>query len=105
MTVLAHHLHLPYAYVRHHYNVPACRGRRVRVYDREGIIAECHGHYIGVNFDDCKPGVIQSAHPTDGVEYLDMGTIRKMTRSQRRYQEYLDSDTDLTFAEFIGVRR
>lgn len=48
------------------------------------------GHYIGVNFDKDKPGVVCNAHPTSEVEYLEMGVIRKMTKGQQRYREYLD---------------
>jgi hypothetical protein len=76
-------------YVRKTYGVPACIGRRVKVEGKPGIIAEDRGNYIGVNFDSDKPGVILNAHPTWKVEYLRMGKIRKMTRSQRNYQDYI----------------
>lgn len=91
-------------YVRQHYDVPAVIGRRVVVHGRPGIIAADRGHYIGVNFDDDKPGVIRNAHPTDKVEYQGMGTVRKMTRAQRRYQEYLDvADCYDSFAAYLGI--
>ena len=76
-------------YVREYYGVPAEIGRRVVCYGKPGIIAEDRGHYIGVNLDEDKPGVVHNYHPTDQVEYLLMGHIRKMTRSQARYQRYL----------------
>jgi hypothetical protein len=79
-------------YVREYYGVPAEIGRRVIVHGKLGIIAEDRGHYIGVNFDTDKPGVVYNAHPTDCVEYKEMGKIRPMTRAQARYQEYLRSD-------------
>jgi len=88
-------------YVRRYYGVPACIGRRVTVYGQPGIIAEDRGHYIGVNFDKDAPGVIRNAHPTDHVEYLGMGNVRKMTRSQRRYQEYLSSNFPGDFGEYL----
>lgn len=75
-------------YVREHYGVPACIGRRVTCYGRPGIIAADRGHYIGINFDADKPGVIKNAHPLNEIEYLGMGEIRKMTRSQERYARY-----------------
>lgn len=77
-------------YAREHYGVPACIGRRVTVAGKPGIIAADRGHYIGVNFDEDKPGHIENAHPTWKVEYLGMGKVRKMTRSQARYQRYLE---------------
>jgi len=77
-------------YVREYYGVDACRGRKVEVNGKSGIIAEDRGHYIGVNFDEDKPGVIVNAHPTWKVKYLDIGKIRAMTRSQQRYQRYLE---------------
>ena len=92
-------------YVREHYGVPAEIGRRVIVNGKPGIIAEDRGHYIGVNFDTDKPGVIRGCHPTSEVEYLGMGTIRKTTRSQRRYAEYLRSECCESFAEYLGIEQ
>jgi hypothetical protein len=77
-------------YVRDHYGVPACIGRRVVVGGKPGIIAADRGNYIGVNFDESKPGHIFNCHPTDEVEYGEMGKIRKMTRSQKRWADYSD---------------
>jgi hypothetical protein len=92
-------------YIRTNYGVPACIGRRVLVNGKHGIIAEDRGHYIGVNFDEDKPNDIKNAHPTWKVEYLGMGKIRKMTRSQRRYKEYLDcAECYDSFAAFLGIK-
>jgi hypothetical protein len=88
-------------YVREYYRVPAEVGRRVTVYGKPGIIVADRGHYIGVNFDDDKPGVIRNAHPTCEVQYLRMGEIRKLTKSQERYRRYLDvSECFETFMDF-----
>lgn len=90
-------------YVRNHYNVPAEIGRRVVVYGKPGIIAEDRGHYIGVNFDAAKPGVVLPAHPVDGVEYGEMGELRKQSRGAARaarWREYGDS-----FRSFIDFCR
>lgn len=76
-------------YASNYYGVPACIGRRVIVAGQPGIIAEDRGHYLGVNFDDDPPGRISNCHPTWKVTYLEMGRIRRPTRSQRRYQHYL----------------
>jgi len=77
-------------YARNQYSVPAVIGRRVVVSGRPGIIAADRGHYIGVNFDEHKPGVISNCHPTSEVEYGGMGTIRQPTMAQRRYQRFLE---------------
>lgn len=77
-------------YVREHYGVPAVIGRRVLVNGKPGIVAEDCGHYIGVNFDADKPGVIRNAHPTSEVEYGEMGRVRKPTKAQKRYQRWLE---------------
>ena len=92
-------------YVRDYYKVPAQIGRRVRIGGNEGIIAEDRGHYIGVNLDKDKPGVIRNYHPTDGVEYLDLGKVRKLTRSQRNYRDFLNLDSSMTFAEWMRFGR
>lgn len=75
-------------YVKEHYGVPACVGRRVIIRGKKGIIAEDRGHYIGVNFDTDKVGVIYNAHPIDGVEYGEMGKVREMTDSINHPQHY-----------------
>lgn len=88
-------------YVQSYYKVPACIGRRVSVDDKSGIIAEDRGHYIGVNLDTDKPGVVKNYHPTDGVTYLGMGKVRKPSRGRERYLRYLDyGDSFDSFIEF-----
>lgn len=77
-------------YVKNYYDVPAEIGRRVVVDGKPGIIAEDRGHYLGVNFDSDKPGVISHCHPTWKVEYLEMGVVRALTKSQLRYKRYLE---------------
>jgi len=72
------------------YCVPAEIGRRVVVNGKAGIIAEDRGHYIGVNFDEDKPGVISNFHPTWKVKYQGMGKIRALTKSQQRYRRFLE---------------
>ncbi len=91
-------------YVREYYNVPACIGRRVKIGDAQGIIAEDRGNYIGVNLDTDKPGTVHNYHPKDGVEYLEMGTVRKMTRSQKNYQDFLRADSGYSFAEWMRFK-
>lgn len=83
---------MAFEYVCKHYGVPACIGRRVTIDGKAGVIAEDRGHYIGVNFDGDKPGVIKSCHPTWQAEYGGMGKVRKLTRSQLRYRQYLNDD-------------
>lgn len=91
--------------MRQYYNVPAEIGRRVVANGKPGIIAADRGHYIGVNFDTDKPGVIFNVHPADKVEYQEIGKVRKMTRSQRRYREYLDvAECFENFIHFLQYR-
>jgi hypothetical protein len=79
-------------YVRQYHGVPAEIGRRVEWGGRQGVIAEDRGNYLGVLFDDAKPGSISILHPTDGVVYLDMGPVRQMTAAQKRYRDYRSAD-------------
>jgi hypothetical protein len=89
-------------YIRDTYGVPPAEiGRRVTVSGKPGIIAADRGNYIGVNFDADKPGTIVNAHPTSNVEYGCIGTIRTPTRSQARYQAYLEyGDSYDNFIDF-----
>lgn len=90
-------------YIRTHYGVPAELGRVVEMNGRRGVIVKDCGNYVGVNFDDDKPHVVSRCHPTWEMQYLGMGEIRKMTRAQKRYQEWKQSETDMSFAEWLGV--
>ncbi len=96
----------PFEYINRTYGTNACIGKRVCVGGRTGTITEDMGHYIGVNFDHDKPGVARPCHPTSEVIYLnDIVKPRKMTRSQRRYREFLDCDFGQSFAEWLGIGR
>lgn len=88
-------------YVREYYGVPAEIGRRVIAYGKPGIIAADRGNYIGVTLDSEKPGTVNNYHPVDGIEYGEMGRVRKMTRSQARYSRFLEyGDMFNTFIDF-----
>ena len=89
-------------YVKKYYGVQACIGRRVIAYGKPGIIADDRGHYIGILLDCDKPGDVNNYHPTDGIEYLDqIGKVRPMSRSQKRYRAYLrDGDCFDSFIDF-----
>lgn len=88
-------------YVREYYGVDACIGRGVIVSGKPGVIAEDRGNYIGVSFDHDKPGDISNCHPTSEVDYGEMRPIRSLTRSQRRYRDFLKLDIDITFGEYL----
>lgn len=91
-------------YVCNFYGVPACIGRRVIAYGKPGVIAEDRGNYIGIQLDCDKPGMVNNYHPVDGIEYLNVfGKVRRGTRSQERYREFLHSEYPDSFADFIGV--
>ena len=91
-------------YIQKYYRVPAEIGRRVECYGESGIIAEDRGNYIGVLLDKDKPNDIKTYHPTSEVKYLGMGKVRKMTRSQKRYMDYLHhGNLYETFAEYLGI--
>lgn len=79
-----------FEYVKEYYGVPACIGREVTVNGKHGVIAEARGNYIGVLFDENKPNDIRNCHPTSEVKYGGILPVRKMTRSQARYQRYLE---------------
>lgn len=89
-------------YVRRYYGVPAEIGRRVTVGARPGIITADRGAYIGVTFDDEKPTMVRPCHPTSQVIYGEMGTPRPLTRSQRRYLDYLEvADVYESFRHYL----
>jgi hypothetical protein len=92
------------SYVKDYYGVPADIGRQVTYKGNPGIIYEDGGNYVAVNFESDKPGHCQYVHPTDpGLLYGEMGHVRKLTRSQHKYREWMRSDCGLTFAEYLGI--
>lgn len=94
-----------FEYIKKYYGVPADYGREIMFQgNRKGIIVKDMGHYIGVTFDDRKPGTIDSLHPTWEVEYLEIGKVRKMTKSQQKYQDYLSSEYPDSFADYLGIK-
>ena len=95
---------MSFEYIRKYYDVPAEKGRRVEIDGKPGIIVKAIDCYIGVLMDDEKPNFILPYHPTSKVKYLGMGNIRKITRSQARYQDYLyHGDLYDNFAEYLGI--
>ncbi len=95
-------------YVREFYGVPARINMRIEYRGEGGIIWKDGGNYICANMDADKIGETVNIHPTDpDLKYLEMGEPRKMTHSQKRYREYLDSayyDAGDSFARFLGVK-
>lgn len=94
---------IPFEYVNTTYGTNACIGRVVIVNGKPGVIAADRGHYIGVNFDDDKPGVISNCHPTWRIEYLGITNLRKLTQSQlrglrwREYGDWFESFMDFVY--------
>jgi hypothetical protein len=92
------------SYVKDYYNVPDDVGRQVTYKGRVGVIYETGGNYVNVNFDDTKPGIISYIHPKDpDLTFGEIVVIRKITRSQRRYQDYLRSDSGYSFKEYLKI--
>jgi hypothetical protein len=90
-------------YIRTTYKVPAEVGRRVRyTYPKpplEGTIIKAEGAYLRILLDGHKrPG---NFHPTWELTYLD--EFRPVTFKPSRYDEYLRSESSLTFMQWLGV--
>jgi hypothetical protein len=93
-------------YVNQNYGTNACIGRRVVVYGLPATITADRGHYIGITYDTDKPRTVRNAHPVDGVVYLEeVVKPRKASRSARRYAEYLRSEVNETFAEWLNIKK
>lgn len=98
-----------FEWINNHYGLDAYIGRDITVSGKKGTITEDKGNYIGVTFHDDKKFKSLPCHPTSEVIYLDtctdVKTLRvKNWRSKQRYSDYLNSDSSLTFAEWIGVK-
>lgn len=97
-----------FEYVKSRYNVPADMYREVIVNGKKGVITEDMGNYIGVNFYNTLTYHPSPCHPTWEVTYLDTFNrkppVKKLTHSQKRYQEYLRTEETLTFKEWLGIK-
>lgn len=96
-----------FQYIKDRYKVPAERNREVVVNGKKGVITKDMGNYIGVNFYDTVTADPSPCHPTWEVKYLETFNanppIKKLTRSQKRYLDYLHEDSGLTFREWLGI--
>lgn len=97
-----------FEYIKNYYKVLAEMYREVIVDGKKGVITKDMGNYIGVNFYDNPTADALPCHPTWKVEYLDTFNdnppIKKITRSQRRYLDFLHDDSNLSFREWLGIR-
>lgn len=99
---------VPFEYVRNTYKVPAEMHREVIVGGKKGVITECMGNYIGVNFYDNPTAYALPCHPTSEVEYLDTFNTKppvlNLSKSKKRYLDYLRGDYSESFGEYIKKR-
>tara|TARA_R110002126_G_C10234945_1_gene480447 strand:- start:170 stop:457 length:288 start_codon:yes stop_codon:yes gene_type:complete len=92
-----------FEYIKATYEVDVDLGMDINFNGDRGIVTEDKGHYIGVTFDKDKPGTISSVHPTDDLLSFTgkYRKIRKMSRSQQNYSDYIRSEVDCSFAEWM----
>jgi hypothetical protein len=98
----------PFSYIRETYGVPAEMHREVIVDGKKGVITKDMGNYIGVNFYDNKTFRPSPCHPTWEVIYLETFNhkppIEKISASKKRYMDYLEADSGLTFKQWLGIK-
>lgn len=89
----------------------AVRCWNTRAAESSLVVSQRHRAQANQTATDIWKGVncaLDGRVPTDKVEYLEMGTIRQMTRSQKRYQRYLDIgecfDSFLSFLRYESSR-
>lgn len=97
-----------FEWIKDYYKVPAQFGRDVTVGGKLGTITEDMGTYIGVIFKENQKDFAVPCHPTSDVVYLEtFNSVHpiKISRSKQRYRDYLSADSDLTFAQWIGINK
>ena len=92
-----------FTYIKDNYGVDIKLGMDIVFNGDRGIVTDDNGHYVGVTFDKDKPGHVSNIHPTDEALTITckFRKIRKMTRSQSNYQDYLRSEVDCSFSEWM----
>ena len=100
---------MEFQYIKDHYNVPAEIFREVIVDGKKGVITKDLGHHIGVTFYDKKDKSPLPCHPTWKVEYLESinqkPPVNKNWREKNKYKEFLSADSNLSFPEWLGIRK
>jgi len=98
---------MDFQYIKDRYKVPAEMHREVIMNGKKGVITKDMGNYIGVHFYDKITVDPLVCHPTWEMIYLETFNhnppIKKLTRSQLRYREYLRSEENLSFKEWLGI--
>lgn len=92
---------MSFGYIKLHYNVPACIGRRVTCSGKPGIIVGTINQYIEVLLDGDK--YARPYHPTWEVVYGEIGVVPKTPKSRSRYEEYRHSEVVESFPEWLGI--
>lgn len=97
-----------FQYIQDRYKVPAEMHREVVLDGKKGVITKDMGNYVGVNFYDEITADPLVCHPTWKMEYLDTFNrrppVKKLSRSQLRYREFLRDDSGLSFKEWLGIK-
>ena len=90
-------------HIKSFYDLDVFIGQKVKYRNVVGVVTNITNH-IGVNLDDKKAGDCVYIHPQDDdlIYFDESKAIRKMTRSQQNYAEYLRLEIDETFAEWMG---
>jgi len=92
-------------YIQKTYNVPAEYGRIIRFQGEQGIIIDAEGSHLKVLMDKDKPGHTVRLHPVWEVEYLGIGTPRKHSRSTQRYRDYIHSEMNMSFIDWLRYKQ
>lgn len=90
-------------YVRQHYGVPACHGRRVIAYGKPGVITTDFGHYVGIVLDEDVKRRPRRYHPEDGIVYGEMATALPKPPRYTNFDRYKDEEWDCEFHEFLNI--
>lgn len=96
-----------FEYINKRYNVFPKLNQAVTYKGQKGQIVGDTGNYLLVTFLDEAATKKHPIHPTDDcLEYLDeILPAREMTRSQIRYQQFLNSDSGMSFGEWLAGQK
>lgn len=90
----------PLQYVRDYYHVPAYVGRVVYAGRKRGIVVGASGPHVKIHIDGERHAGVY--HPTDGLQWTEESApLPKLSRSQRNYDCYLNSESNESFIEWL----
>ncbi len=93
---------MSFDWINKYYKLDVKVGLEVEREGKRGVVVEDMGNYVGVIMED-RPNQVRPYHPTDLVYGGMAKRVPKISRSAKRYQEYINISEaiGISFGEYV----